>query len=41
MKSPSEYDLDFEDVIITTSDNLKLYGWFIKVSFIVILSLFR
>ena len=31
-KSPSEYDLDFEEVSIETSDFIKLHGWFIKVS---------
>lgn len=29
-RSPSEYDLPFEDVVVTTPDGLKLYGWFIK-----------
>lgn len=30
LRSPSEHNLDFEDVIINTSDGVKLRGWFIK-----------
>jgi len=29
-RDPSEMDLAYEDVYITTADNVKLHGWFIK-----------
>lgn len=29
-RSPSEYDMTYEDVRIITKDNLRLHGWFIK-----------
>lgn len=28
MRSPSEVEMEFEDVYITTKDNIKLHGWF-------------
>mmetsp|Transcript_604 Transcript_604/g.684 ORF Transcript_604/g.684 Transcript_604/m.684 type:complete len:157 (-) Transcript_604:446-916(-) len=29
-KSPVEYSLNYEEIVITTPDGLKLCGWFIK-----------
>jgi len=29
-RNPQERNMTYEDVVVTTSDKLKLYGWFIK-----------
>eukprot|EP00344_Euplotes_crassus_P007281 CAMPEP_0196999336 /NCGR_PEP_ID=MMETSP1380-20130617/4556_1 /TAXON_ID=5936 /ORGANISM="Euplotes crassus, Strain CT5" /LENGTH=258 /DNA_ID=CAMNT_0042416243 /DNA_START=140 /DNA_END=916 /DNA_ORIENTATION=+ len=29
-KSPTEHEMEFEDVYVTTKDHIKLHGWFIK-----------
>jgi len=29
-ETPDQYNFDYEDVVITTSDNVKIHGWFLK-----------